>query len=149
MFDEGRLQPDDLLDETGNVPPEVIRNAFRVLKPTADVTQYAVLWEKLWDDKQMEGFQVMGQWTRDHIPFPGRAFRETVELMREDALMQGPRPARRAAAVAAATSRWPILNVVAGQGPHRPVQGRPCRSASWSARRRPRRSSCPPVTSAS
>lgn len=109
-----RFEPEDLVDETGNVPAEVIRNAFRVLKPTADLTQYAVLWEKLWDDKQMEGFQVMGQWTRDHIPFPGRAFRETVEIMREGALMAdrvrvGGRP------VSLEDLRWPLLNVVAAK----------------------------------
>jgi len=114
MFDEGRLQPDDLVDDTGNVPPEVIRNSFRVLKPTADLTQYAVLWEKLWDDKQMKGFQVMGQWTRDHIPFPGRAFRETVELMREDSLMKDTvRLDGRLLSLRDVT--WPILNVVAAK----------------------------------
>ena len=114
MFDEDRLSPDDLLDETGNVPPEVIRNAFRVLKPTADVTQYAVLWEKLWDDKQMEAYQVMGQWTREHIPFPGRAFRETVELMREDAFTQD-RVQLAGRPISLQDVRWPVLNVVAGK----------------------------------
>jgi polyhydroxyalkanoate synthase len=114
MFDGDRLRPDDLLDDTGNVPPEVIRNAFRVLKPTADVTQYAVLWEKLWDDKQMEGFQVMGQWTRDHIPFPGRAFRETVELMRDDAFMTG-RVRLAGRPLDLRDVRWPVLNVVAAK----------------------------------
>jgi len=114
MFDAGRLGPDDVVDKTGNVPPEVIRNAFRVLKPTADLTQYAVLWEKLWDDRQMEAFQVMGQWTREHIPFPGRAFRETVEIMREGALMAdtarvGDRP------VSLRDMTWPLLNIVAGK----------------------------------
>ena len=114
MFDNERLKPDDLVDETGNVPPEIIRNAFRVLKPTAELTQYAVLWEKLWDDKQMEGFQVMGQWTRDHIPFPGRAFRETVELMQDGSLMAdrvrlGDRP------VSLKDIHWPVLNVVAAK----------------------------------
>ncbi len=114
MFDEDRLSADDLVDETGNVPPEVIRNAFRVLKPTADVTQYAVLWEKLWDDKQMEGYQVMGQWTRDHIPFPGRAFRETVELVRDDAFVTDRvRVADRPLSLR--DVRWPVLNVVAAQ----------------------------------
>jgi polyhydroxyalkanoate synthase len=112
MFAAGRLEPDDLVDDTGNVPPEVIRNAFRVLKPTADIAQYAVLWEKLWDDKQMEAFQVMGQWTRDHIPFPGQAFRETVALMRDEAfvsdrlLLDGRRVTLR-------DLTWPLLNVVA------------------------------------
>ena len=114
MFEEGRLDPDDVIDETGNVPPDVIRNAFRVLKPTSELTQYAMLWEKLWDDRQMEGFQVMGQWTRDHIPFPGRAFRDTVKIMREDGLVQdrvrvGDRP------VSLRELTWPLLNVVAGK----------------------------------
>ncbi len=114
MFDHDRLQPDDLLDETGNVPPDVIRNAFRVLKPTADVTQYAVLWEKLWDDQQMEGFQVMGQWTRDHIPFPGRAFRETVELMRDDAFTTD-RVRVGGRRLSLSDVHWPVLNVVAAK----------------------------------
>ncbi len=114
MFDGGRLHPDDLVDETGNVPPDVIRNAFRVLKPTADLTQYAVLWEKLWDDKQMEGFQVMGQWTRDHIPFPGQAFRETVEIMQDGSLVADRvRLGDRLLSLRDLT--WPLLNVVAAK----------------------------------
>lgn len=108
----GRLDPEDLVDETGNVPPEVMRNAFRVLKPTADLTQYAVLWEKLWDDKQMEGFQVMGQWTRDHIPFPGRAFRETTALMRDGSLMAD-RVRLGNRLLSLRDVSWPLLNVVA------------------------------------
>ena len=112
MFDDGRLEPEDLLDDTGNVPPDVMRNAFRVLKPTADLAQYAVLWEKLWDDKQMEAFQVMGQWTRDHIPFPGRAFRETVEVMRDQALVQD-RVRIDGRRVSLRDLTWPLLNIVA------------------------------------
>jgi polyhydroxyalkanoate synthase len=109
-----RLDPDDIVDETGNVPAEVLRNAFRVLKPTADLAQYAVLWEKLWDDRQMEGFQAMGQWTRDHIPFPGRAFRETVEIMRDEALT-GDRVRLGGRRVSLRDVRWPLLNVVAAK----------------------------------
>lgn len=112
MFDQERLEPETLVDDTGNVPPEVMRNAFRVLKPTAEVSQYAVLWEKLWDDRQMEGYQVMGQWTRDHIPFPGQCFRDTVALMRQQALVDdqvwlGDRR------ISLLDFTWPLLNVVA------------------------------------
>jgi polyhydroxyalkanoate synthase subunit PhaC len=112
MFEEGRLDPADVLDETGNVPPDVMRNAFRVLKPTGDLSSYAVLWEKLWDDRQMEGYQVMGQWTRDHIPFPGKAFRETVDLMRTDAFLHD-EVVLGGRAVHVADIDWPLLNVVA------------------------------------
>ena len=142
MFEGGRLSPDDLVDDTGNVSPEVIRNAFRVLKPTGDLNQYAILWEKLWDDRQMEGFQVMGQWTRDHIPFPGQAFRETVDIMNTGALMSdavrvGDRP------ISLKDMTWPLLNIIASKD-H--IVPRACatpvvdlvgsqRSARWSCRR--------------
>ena len=112
MFDGGRLSPEDVIDDTGNVPAEIIRNAFRVLKPTADLTQYAVLWEKLWDDRQVEAFQRMGQWTRDHIPFPGLAFRETVEIMRDGSLMAD-RVRLSGRLLSLRDMTWPLLNVVA------------------------------------
>jgi polyhydroxyalkanoate synthase subunit PhaC len=104
---EGRLEPEDLIDETGNVPPEAIENAFRLLKPTAEYSQYANLWQHLWNDAYMEGYQAMGQWTRDHVPFPGAAFRETVaELVRGNGLMDG-----SVADLSAIT--MPVLNVMA------------------------------------
>ena len=104
---EGRLEPDDLVDETGNVPPEAVENAFRLLKPTAEYSQYANLWQHLWNDAYVEGYQAMGQWTRDHVPFPGAAFRETVErLVRSNGLMDGSLADLSAITV-------PVLNVVA------------------------------------
>ena len=110
---DGRLDPEDLVEPTGNVPPEVVENAFRLLKPTAEISQYATLWENLWNDEYMEGYQAMGQWTRDHVPFPGAAFRQTVEqLVRRNALMDGSlvlggRP------VDLRLIRCPVLNVMA------------------------------------
>jgi polyhydroxyalkanoate synthase len=101
---EGRLEPEELLDDTGNVPPEAVENAFRLLKPTAEYSQYATLWDNLWNDAYMEGYQAMGQWTRDHVPFPGAAFRQTVnEFVRGDALLDG-----RLRAIGC-----PVLNVMA------------------------------------
>ncbi len=87
---DGRLDPDELIDATGNVPPEAVEGAFRLLKPTAEYSQYANLWQHLWNDEYMEGYQAMGQWTRDHVPFPGAGFRLRVErLGRENGLMDG------------------------------------------------------------
>jgi polyhydroxyalkanoate synthase len=87
---DGRLDPEDVVEPTGNVAPDVIENGFKLLKPTAEVTQYATLWENLWNDEFVEGYQAMGQWARDHIPFPGAAFAQTVEgLVRPNGLMEG------------------------------------------------------------
>ena len=107
LIRDGRLDPDDVVDETGNVPPEAVENAFRMLKPTSEYTQYLTLWENLWNDRYVEGYQAMGQWMRDHVPFPGAAFRQTVEqLVRENGLMDG-------TVADLSRIRCPALNVLA------------------------------------
>ena len=87
---EGRLDPDDLIDDTGNVPADALYSGFYMLAPTTEIAQKATLLEHLWNDEFVEGFQAMAQWSRDHVPFPGAAFRQLVELLvRENALMSG------------------------------------------------------------
>jgi polyhydroxyalkanoate synthase len=87
---EGRLSADDLIDDTGNVPADVLYSGFYMLAPTTEIAQKATLLEHLWNDEFVEGFQAMAQWSRDHVPFPGAAFREVVELLvRDNALMSG------------------------------------------------------------
>ena len=87
---EGRLDPEELVDETGNVPADVLYSGFFMLAPTTIVAQRATLLENLWNDEFVRGFQAMAQWTRDQVPFPGAAFREVVELfVRRNALTEG------------------------------------------------------------
>ena len=101
---EGRLDPEHLIDETGNVPAEVLYRGFSCLAPTTIVAQRATLLENLWNDEFVRGFEAMAQWARDQVPFPGAAFREVVELfVRRNALMDG----RFASAWARSTSRRP------------------------------------------
>jgi polyhydroxyalkanoate synthase subunit PhaC len=90
VMGEGRLDPDHVIDATGNVPPEAIRDTFRLLKPTGDVASYATLWQNLWNDEYVHGYQAFGQWTRDHIPFPGAAARQCATMLaRQNAFMEG------------------------------------------------------------
>ena len=87
---EGRLNAEDLVDETGNVPAGVLYSGFFMLAPTTTVAQYATLLDNLWNDEFVEAYSAMAQWTRDHVPFPGAAFRQIVEqLIRRNALMSG------------------------------------------------------------
>jgi polyhydroxyalkanoate synthase len=87
---EGRMDPDHLVDETGNVPADVLYSGFYMQAPTTEIAQKATLLENLWNDQFVEGFQAMAQWSRDHVPFPGAAFRDLVhELIRKNALMTG------------------------------------------------------------
>lgn len=90
MLREGRLRIDDLLDETGNIPPQVFRQAFRMMQPTAEVTQYVNLLQHLWDDQYVDGHQAMSRWVADHIPFPGTVAVQADELLiRNNALHRG------------------------------------------------------------
>lgn len=87
---EGRLNPDDLLDETGNVSADALYTGFFMMAPTTVVAQNATLLENLWNDEFVRGFQAVNQWTRDQVPFPGGAFRQVVDsLVRENVLMTG------------------------------------------------------------
>lgn len=90
LLREGRLNPDEMCDDSGNVPADVLYTGFYMQAPTVEVAQKATLLENLWNDEFVDGFQAMGQWSRDHVPFPGAVFRELVEeFVRKNVLMTG------------------------------------------------------------
>jgi polyhydroxyalkanoate synthase len=84
VFAVGGMEVDDVADGDGNVPPGVVVQAFRTLKPTAEVTRYVTLWERLWNDEYVASYQAMTGWSDDHVPFPGAAARQTVSMMVRD-----------------------------------------------------------------
>jgi polyhydroxyalkanoate synthase len=87
---EGRLEASELVDDTGNVPADVLYSGFYMQAPTTEIAQKATLLDNLWNDEFVEGFQAMAQWSRDHVPFPGAMFRQLVEeFVRKNVLMTG------------------------------------------------------------
>ncbi len=84
VFRVGGLEVDQVVDENGNVPPRVVVQGFRSLTPTAEVTRYVTLWERLWSDEYVNSYQAMTGWADDHVPFPGAAARETVRMLVRD-----------------------------------------------------------------
>ena len=80
---EGRIDPEDLLDSTGNVPPDVIAQGFRMIDPMSNVTEYVDLWQHLWNDDYLDSYRTVMAWAKDQIPFPGAAF---VQMQKELAL---------------------------------------------------------------
>jgi polyhydroxyalkanoate synthase subunit PhaC len=65
---DGKIELEELLDETGNLPGEVIRQSFKRRKPTGDIVNYANLWQNLWNDRYVEGYQAINRFLSDHIP---------------------------------------------------------------------------------
>ena len=84
----GRVDPETLIGEDGNVPASVIENGFKMLKPTGEIADYVNLWDNLWNDEFMESYQAMTGWARDQIPFPGAAFVENVHLLNRQNLLK-------------------------------------------------------------
>ncbi|MCV2488738.1 alpha/beta fold hydrolase [Geodermatophilus sp. YIM 151500] len=87
VFLKGGLDVDRVLDADGNVPPSVVVQGFRTLTPTAEVTRYVTLWERLWNDEYVAAYQAMTGWSDDHVPFPGAAAKQTVEMLVRDNAM--------------------------------------------------------------
>jgi polyhydroxyalkanoate synthase subunit PhaC len=115
MFASGRLDPDDVIDETGLVPARALDEGFQTLKPTDALVQRVNFLENLWNDEFVEGFLAINQWARDQVPFPGAAFRQTVDLLiRQNCLLDGviPLGSRKARLK---DIRCPFLNAFAEQ----------------------------------
>lgn len=91
LLQEGKVDPEDLIDPTGNVPADVMRNSFRLLQPTADLTSYADLWQNLWSDDYVKAHQTMTQWGKDHVPFAGACFVQVGHLFARENLLAGGR----------------------------------------------------------
>ncbi len=87
---DGRLDTEELLDVTGNVPADVLYTGFYMQAPTKELAQYATLLQNLWNDEFVDAYQAMAQWSHDHVPLPGAATHQIVdELIRANVLMTG------------------------------------------------------------
>ncbi len=83
---DGRIDVESLIDDTGNIPGSVVEHFFRIRHPTARAVLYANLWQNLWNDEYMKGFQAMGRWVNEQIPIAGAAARQLIDnWVRENA----------------------------------------------------------------
>jgi poly[(R)-3-hydroxyalkanoate] polymerase subunit PhaC len=93
MIAEERLRPEDLVDETGNVPASVVKEGLRIVKPTLPLTTYSNLWQSLANDEALSAHNALVGWSGDHIDFPGKAFRQlATHYIRDGAPLDGTAP---------------------------------------------------------
>ena len=81
------MHVETMLDADGNLPPQIIHQAFQVLKPTAQVTQYIDLWEKMWGDEYVTSHQAMTGWANDHVALPGGVAKELAKMVQDNAIV--------------------------------------------------------------
>lgn len=106
------IDPETMVDETGNVPASVMRNSFRFLQPTGDMTSYANLWQNLWNDDFVDAHQTMTQWAKDHIPFPGACMAQVTDLFARQNLFRSGRFPLGGRTVDLADISVPFLNII-------------------------------------
>jgi polyhydroxyalkanoate synthase len=89
----GSLEIRHVVDETGNVPPDVLARAIKLVKPTGDLTTLLSLWDALANENALYAHRALIGWASDHVPFPGTAAEELVDLgMRRNLLVTGVLP---------------------------------------------------------
>jgi poly[(R)-3-hydroxyalkanoate] polymerase subunit PhaC len=90
MTRQGRLDPEDLLDDSGNVPPTTLLRSFQMLRPLGDLAGYVTLWTRLHERRAAQAIWALTDWAHDHVPFPGAAFVDMIRrLSRENGLATG------------------------------------------------------------
>ena len=87
--DARHFDVDRLIDATGNMPPELIFEAFNLLRPADIVLGKVQLLDKIWNDEFVRSYRMFDRWGRDILPLPGALFRQvTKELMRDNKLLR-------------------------------------------------------------
>lgn len=93
MFNTGVVRVEDAIDDTGNVPPSAVARVIKLVKPTGDLTTWLSLWDSLPHRHLLSAHRTLMAWAGDHVPFPGRAAVEFVELgMKRNTLAAGTFP---------------------------------------------------------
>lgn len=110
---DGKIAISDLVDETGNIPGSIVREGFKQRKPTSDIVNYANLWQHLWKDSYVEGYQAIGRFLSDHVPLPrGVAEQMLGQYMRDNAFVTD-RLRFDGRRVSLADINTPVLGVIA------------------------------------
>lgn len=108
----GHVDTDSIVDDTGNVPANVMRHSFRLVQPTSDITSYANLWQNLWNDDFVDAHQTMTQWANDHVPFPGACMAQVTDLFARQNLFRSGRFPLGGRTVDLADITVPFLNIL-------------------------------------
>lgn len=104
---------DELVDELGIIPPELMLGAFDLARPANRTAGQMHLWTNMWSEDFVKSYRMFDRWAAETLPVPGEYFRTQIkELMWKNALPKGKlKIAGRKADLGRITA--PILNIVA------------------------------------
>jgi len=89
-LDPKYFDADRFVDTLGQIPAEMVKAGFKLLKPTTDLTTGLNLWWNLWNDSYVEGFRALNKWANEYVAFPGEFFRQWVkEFYQQNRMIRG------------------------------------------------------------
>ncbi|MBI3120852.1 MAG: alpha/beta fold hydrolase [candidate division NC10 bacterium] len=89
-LDRKYFDVDRFVDTLGQIPADLVKVGFKLLKPTMDLTTGLNLWWNLWNDGYVKAFQALNRWANEYVPFPGEFFRQWVkDFYQENRLFRG------------------------------------------------------------
>jgi len=100
LSDRNYFDVDRLVDNVGNMPPELILQSFEMLRPASRTVGQMQLWENIWNDEFVKSYRMFDRWATDILPLVGEYFRTiTKDLMWDsklynDTMTVGGRPAQ-------------------------------------------------------
>lgn len=75
---------DRFVDTLGQIPADLVRAGFKLLKPTMDLSTSLNLWWNAWNPDYVEGFRALNKWANEYVAFPGEFFRQWVRDFYQD-----------------------------------------------------------------
>ncbi len=111
MLKARKIEPDDIVDWTGNVPPARIKESFQLVEPGGEIATLLSLWNSLADPVRLAAHDALVRWSGGHIPFAGAAFRQMTDLFIRQELLVGGRAPLGRSVVDLADITVPVLAV--------------------------------------
>jgi polyhydroxyalkanoate synthase len=109
----GGLDPDQMVDMLGNIPPSMIEGAFQMIRPLQKASGQLVLINNLQNPAFVKATLRIVKWGADALPFPGEAFRQLArDFIQSNKIVAGEFAIRGKQADLRAI-RVPVLHVVA------------------------------------
>jgi len=89
-LDKKYFDADRFVDTLGQIPSDLVKVGFKLLKPTMDLSTGVNLWWNLWRDEYVEGFRALNKWANEYTAFPGEFFRQWAkEFYQENRMFRG------------------------------------------------------------
>ncbi len=78
------------VDTLGQIPADLVKVGFKLLKPTMDLSTGFNLWWNLWREDYVRGFRALNKWANEYVPFPGEFFRQWVrDFYQQNRMVRG------------------------------------------------------------